>query len=243
MINKITLIIIKLFDFFHKQKIINFLKKNSNLNFDIIIDIGAHKGESIKLFLKYFKSKKLISFEASPINYEILKYNINSIKKKFNKTEIIIENFAVGNENKLLQINQFSESSSSTLKPINVNSNYFKKKFFFLKNNNHKDFFKKVDVKMILLKDYLTKNNISAIDFLKIDTEGYEYETLLGLKEKLKNVKIILFEHHYDNMILKNYKFRDIHKILVDYNFLQILKIKMPLRKSFEYIYENKIIK
>ena len=95
---------------------------------------------------------------------------------------------------------------------------------------------------MILLEDYLVEKNINKIDLLKIDTEGYEYETLLGLRNKLKNVKLILFEHHYDNMILKNYKFRDIHKILIDDNFLQILKIKMPLRKSFEYIYENKSI-
>ena len=95
---------------------------------------------------------------------------------------------------------------------------------------------------MILLNDYLTEKKINKVDFLKIDTEGYEYETILGLKEKLKNVKLILFEHHYDNMILKKYKFRDINKILVDSNFLQILKIKMPLRKSFEYIYENKKI-
>ena len=150
--------------------------------------------------------------------------------------------YLVSNENKLLTINQFSESSSSTLKPININSNYFKKKFFFLKKKNNENLFKKIDVKMILLEDYLVEKNINKIDLLKIDTEGYEYETLLGLKNKLKNVKLILFEHHYDNMILKNYKFRDIHKILINDNFLQIFKIKMPLRKSFEYIYENKSI-
>jgi len=40
-------------------------------------------------------------------------------------------------------------------------------------------------------------------------------------------------------MIEKNYKFSDIHKILKENNFNQIYKIKMPLRKSFEYIYEN----
>ena len=166
----------------------------------------------------------------------------NKIKKKFKNTEIVIENFATGNENKFLTINQFSESSSSTLKPVDINSNYFKKKFFFLKKNNKENLFRKVEVKMILLNDYLTEKKINKVDFLKIDTEGYEYETILGLKEKLKNVKLILFEHHYDNMILKKYKFRDINKILVDSNFLQILKIKMPLRKSFEYIYENKKI-
>ena len=95
---------------------------------------------------------------------------------------------------------------------------------------------------MIKLEDYLIEKKMNNIDFLKIDTEGYEYETILGLRNKLKSVKLIFFEHHYDNMILKNYKFSDIHRVLVDNNFLQILKVKMPLRKSFEYIYENKII-
>ena len=122
MINKITLIIIKIFDYFHKKKIINFLKKNDTFTFNIILDIGGHTGESIELFLKYFNSDKLISFEASPVNYLMLKKNLNKIKNKFKKTEIIIENYAIGNENKLLKINQFSETSSSTLKPININS-------------------------------------------------------------------------------------------------------------------------
>ena len=242
MINRITLLVIRIFDFFHKKKIINFLKKNNNYKFNTILDIGGHKGESVELFLKHLNVNKIISFEASPLNYKILKFNLNKLKKKYKKTEILIENFAVGNERKSLRINQFVESSSSTLKRININSNYFKKKYSFLKKNIDGNLFHEIDVKMILLYDYLVEKNINNIDFLKIDTEGYEYETILGLRNKLKNVKLIFFEHHYDNMILKNYKFRDIHRILIESNFLQVLKVKMPLRKSFEYIYENKII-
>jgi len=242
MISKITLLVIRIFDFFNKKKIINFLKKNNNYKFNTILDIGGHKGESIELFLKYFTVNKIISFEASPLNYKILENNLHKLKTKFEKTEILIENLAVGNENKSLRINQFVESSTSTLKQINTNSNYFKKKYFFFKKNTDGNLFHKIDVKMILLEDYLNEKNINNIDFLKIDTEGYEYETILGLRNKLKSVKLIFFEHHYDNMILKNYKFRDIHKVLVENNFLQVLKIKMPLRKSFEYIYESKII-
>ena len=242
MINRITLLVIGIYDFFHKKKIINFLKKNNNYKFNTILDIGGHKGESVELFLKHLNVNKIISFEASPLNYKILKFNLNKLKKKYKKTEILIENFAVGNERKSLRINQFVESSSSTLKRININSNYFKKKYSFLKKNIDGNLFHEIDVKMILLYDYLVEKNINNIDFLKIDTEGYEYETILGLRNKLKNVKLIFFEHHYDNMILKNYKFRDIHRILIENNFLQVLKVKMPLRKSFEYIYESKII-
>jgi len=239
MINKFTLFIIKIFDFFHKKKIINFLKNNNKYKFDVILDIGAHYGESIELFLKNFDVKKIVSFEASPLNFKILKINHKNFNKKFPNTEIIIENKATGNDDKLFSINQFVESSSSTLKNINENSNYFKKKFFFLKKNKDGNLFYKLDIQMIQLKNYLIQNNIRNIDFIKIDTEGYENETILGLGEKIKNVKLIFFEHHYDNMIIKNYKFRDLHKTLVDNNFFQVLKVKMPLRKSFEYIYEN----
>ena len=49
---------------------------------------------------------------------------------------------------------------------------------------------------------------------MKIDTEGYEYEILLGLDNKIKLVDIIMFEHHYDNMIKKGYTFRDINRLL-----------------------------
>ena len=75
---------------------------------------------------------------------------------------------------------------------------------------------------------------------MKIDTEGYELEVLKGLREKIKNVKIIFFEHHYDNMIKKNYKFGDIHNLLKDNKFKKIYKSKMPFRKTFEYIFLNK---
>ena len=224
--------------FFTKKKIIKFLKNNKNYKFDIIFDIGAHHGESIELFLENLSVKKIISFEASPQNFKVLKMNYKKFRNKFPNTEITIENLATGNDDKVFSINQFEESSSSTMKNINQNSSYFKKKFFFLKKKN-KNLFQKLDIKIVKLKNYLAKNNIENIDFLKIDTEGYENETLLGLGEKIKGIKLIFFEHHYDNMIIKNYKFNDLHKILVDNNFFQIFKIKMPLRKSFEYIYEN----
>ena len=87
----------------------------------------------------------------------------------------------------------------------------------------------------------MTINKIETIDFLKIDTEGYEYEILLGLKNKLKNVKLLMFEHHYDNMIKKNYTFNDMYELLISNNFKIIFKAKMPFRKTFEYICINKV--
>ena len=65
-----------------------------------------------------------------------------------------------------------------------------------------------IEIQTNKLSDYLIENKLNLIDFLKIDTEGYEYEVLKGLEDKIKDVKIIMFEHHYDNMIKKIYVFR-----------------------------------
>ena len=62
------------------QTVINKYKKYSNLNklfkgnkIDIFIDVGAHHAESIKLFNNNFVVKQFFCFEASPINFQILK--------------------------------------------------------------------------------------------------------------------------------------------------------------------------
>ena len=103
----------------------------------------------------------------------------------------------------------------------------------------NKNFIKKIEVNQIMLSNYLEKRQISKIDFLKIDTEGYEYNVLLGLEGHLQNVSLIMFEHHYHKMIIKNYSFSNIHDLLKKNKFKQIYKYKMPFRKTFEYIYKK----
>lgn len=239
MIQKIILWGLSLFDYSYQKKWIKFLKKNKYNDFKILIDIGAHKGESIKLFSKNFIIKKIISFEASPINFEFLKKKIDENKQENNNTEIVLENIALGAENKIIEFNQFNESSSSTIKDINKESKYYKRKFRLINFLNNKKTFQKIKIKVLKLKDYIEKNNIKKIDFIKIDTEGYEFEILLGLENKIKLVDIIMFEHHYDNMIKKGYTFENINKLLIKNNFNKIYKSRMPFRKTFEYIYKR----
>jgi FkbM family methyltransferase len=239
MIQKIILWGLSLFDYSYQKKWIKFLKQNKYNNFKLLIDIGAHKGESIKLFSKNFIIKKIISFEASPINFEYLKKKIKDNKQGYNNTEIVLENTALGAEDKIIEFNQFNESSSSTIKEIDKESKYYKRKFRLINFLNNKETYQKIKIKISKLKDYIEKNNIKKINFMKIDTEGYEFEILLGLENKIKIVDIIMFEHHYDNMIKKGYTFEDINKLLIKNNFNKIYKSRMPFRKTFEYIYKR----
>lgn len=44
-------------------------------------------------------------------------------------------------------------------------------------------------------KDYIINNDIKNIDFLKIDTEGYELNVIKGFGDYIENIKVIQFEY------------------------------------------------
>ena len=99
--------------------------------------------------------------------------------------------------------------------------------------------YKEEIVKITTLKKFMDDNSISSIDILKIDTEGYEFNVIKGAENKIRNVKFIYFEHHFNDMIIKNYNLSDINNFLIKNKFKKVYRSKMPFRKSFEYIYEN----
>ena len=228
---------------------------------DIPLDIQNSRLDEKKLksYSKNYEIKKCSSKSIDKVFFEIkiskrptiligsgIK-NSNCIKefKKFvnrYKIPVVYTNSAcsiLGAENKLIDFYQFDESSSSTFKLVDTQSNYYKRKFRLLNFFGNKKIYQKYKIKVHRLKDYIEKNEIKKIDFIKIDTEGYEFEILLGLENKIKLVDVIMFEHHYDNMIKKGYMFYDINRLLIKKGFKKIYKSKMPFRKTFEYIYQK----
>ena len=55
------------------------------------------------------------------------------LRKKYSKTNIFLENAAVGETSKNIDFNFLNETSSSTIKSLNINSNYYKKRKIFWK--------------------------------------------------------------------------------------------------------------
>lgn len=234
---KLSLFILLFFDYFHKKKIISFIKKKIK-KIETIIDVGAHHGESIKLFLNNFKILNIYAFEPSVESFRNLIINTERLFKK-KKINFETYNLGLGSGDKKLYLNISSETSSSTINSINKKSNYYQKKIKFLGQAN-KDFFnKKEKIIITSLDKVMLDKNHQTIDLIKIDTEGYEYEVLKGSIEVLKRTKLILFEHHYDSMIVKNYTFRKINFFLTQNSFKKAFKARMPFRKTFEYIYAN----
>ena len=120
---KIFLIFTEIIDYKNKSKVIRYLKhklKKTNL---IIFDIGAHKGETIDIFLKNFHLKKIYSFEPNKLLFKLL-------EKKYSKKKSIIEiyNLGIGETKKSMFLNIMADTSSSTFNEINKKSAYFLRK-------------------------------------------------------------------------------------------------------------------
>ena len=236
MIKFITLMLLHIFDSYNQSKIFNFLKKRGYHKFDIFFDIGAHNGETIKLFLKNFNIEKIFSFEASPINFKKLIKNASKIEKKYQNVQIIIENLAAGSENKKIIIKQLNETSSSTINELNSNSKYYKKKSFFM-NEDFRNSFLEVETKQIKLSEYIEKKDLEKIDFLKIDTEGYEYSVLKGAYKTIKNLKpaVIQIEVHHDDQYAN--QSASVISLLSDYGYTVHSRVRHSHGNFYDYLF------
>ena len=115
MIRFLTNLTLMIFDYFHKKKIINYLKKLNIHSINTFFDIGAHKGESIDFFSKNLEIKKIYSFEASLKNFKVL--------KKYKSNKFIFRKYCFKLRNSTKIFNQCNESSSLTLVKLTPNQN------------------------------------------------------------------------------------------------------------------------
>lgn len=154
-------------------------------NGDIVVDIGFNYG-IFSLGALNNGASKIYGFEPNKNIYNIIK-GIYPDKDK-----VKIFNFAVSNKNEVLTFNEGYNSLASSLE------------------SSVGDYKESYDVFCIDFYDFIKKNNIDRINFLKIDCEGAEYQ---------------IFESIPDDF------FSTINKIHVEYHFNDGEKIKLLINK------------
>ena len=237
----------------NKKKIFNFLKKKLREK-AILIDVGAHHGETIKNFINNFRALEIHSFEASPENSKIL-------NKKFKDQKIpkvIVNDYGLSNENKELDL---VEKNLSDLLNIYKSNQILEN---FLKNptqsfDNQLIIINKISNLMSfskILKDFLSvlviKRRIFFLEkiilsFLKLVAEknGQLSAQLISSKklsnEELKNVSNelskaigseISFDFKVDESLIGGFKIQ-IGSLMVD------TSIKNRLKKYEQIMLEN----
>ena len=186
-----------------EKKFIRLIKDEINLS----LDIGANVGNYTKLILQETNSK-VISFEPLPDAYR----ELENLKKDFSE-RLEIFNIAISNENKKQDLHFSNEKSekASLMK-------HLEKLSFIGKANKNKI---SVEVKKLDDLKNILKNQI--IDFIKIDTEGYEFEVLDGAKYLLKEhqPKFIQIEFNWHQLL----KGQTLYKISSMIDFSDTFKI------------------
>ena len=209
----------------------NFFDFSQN-SIDLVLDVGAHQGEFGKKIRESGYNKKIISFEPQKkIFLELSKITKNDPNWELHPR------CALGEKNKLENLNILSESQCSSI--LNPNTNFFE-----FDENIKKIGTEKCNVYSL---DFIVKQfyKITKNTFLKIDTQGYDKNVLDGFKENIKKIKFIQLEAGlyklYENEMLYEYYidfFKSINYEL--WNINPFAYNKLGRLVQFDMIFKNK---
>jgi len=159
-----------------------------------VIDVGAHKGESIRFFRKLFRNSEVYSFEPARLTFKILQKKYGGLEK------VYLSNIAIGKEPGSATFYENSYSAMSSLIKPNQSTlkGKIKRVIFFQRSNSNRSYL----VPISSLDMFFETREVSRNSILKIDTEGTELEVLIGGKGLVtrKVFTIIQFEIHRDKL-------------------------------------------
>jgi len=142
----------------------------------ILIDAGANIGTFSIYALSTWQVDRIYAFEPFPQTLEKLKSNVS---QNSGKEKVTIEPFAL--------------AGSSGQRPMDLSTGPSQSRGILGPNDSRQS----VSVASTSLSDFFKQENISEIDFMKMDIEGSEHDVLLNTDpEILGRMKEIALEYH-----------------------------------------------
>ncbi len=162
----------------------NSIAKTFNVEPRGVFHVGAHHGQEIGLY-ESMGIKNVVMFEPSSVNFEILRRNVGS--------KALLVNKALGSkvESAKLRVEKSNSGmSNSLLDPA-----------LHLKQYPHITFQDFENVEVVTLDGWCSDNPSNAnCNMMSIDVQGFELEVLMGAKQTLKNVEMIVCEVNRDEL-------------------------------------------
>ena len=177
----------------------SFVQKDS-----VIIDIGAHIGYYSLIASKKAVDGHVYSFEPFSVSYNLLKKNIelNHIQNVF-PFQLAVTN---KKEEKILFI---SDPENSGMTGFNQSENFTGETEM---------------ANTISLDQWVKDQKLKKLDFIKIDIEGSEFNSLQGMKSVLLEFKPVLFIEVFHTLLLRfGYDYRDLYQFLKEYGYQPFL--------------------
>jgi FkbM family methyltransferase len=138
-----------------------------------IVDIGANVGAATAFFALCYPAARVLSFEPSPQTYALLAYNTQAL------ANVAVFNVGLADKNArtLLYLGgQDSVTNSVQLSPENTGQS--------------------VTIELREAAAALAEQRVTAIDILKLDTEGCEIPILQSLAALVPSLGVLFVEYH-----------------------------------------------
>jgi FkbM family methyltransferase len=197
------------------------LRKLARFSPSVIIDGGANIGSYSLLVNELIPNTQIYAFEPVNSTFEKLKGNTSHI-------------------NNIVSINKGLYKNNCS-KEINIFTSDVHASIIEIQGWEYYDLKVKQTIELIKGDDFLKKNNIEIVDFLKLDVEGAEYDAILGFEEHIDNgsIKMIQFEYGYINistkiMLLDYYKYFESKGYLVGKIFPKTVEFR-----KYKFMYED----
>jgi FkbM family methyltransferase len=176
----------------------------------VVFDVGSHVGEYATMVRGHFPEVEIHSFEPDPQSFA--KMNDNLVNRFGEGHGVITNNQAITKHNGVatLYTHQIGAANSSL---AHRELSHLGAKF---------DLEQTVQTKT--LRSYCDENNIEIIDYLKIDTEGTEYDIIESAMPMIEEnrIRFIQFEYGSCNVDTRTY-LKDFYLLLRHkYNFYRI---------------------
>ena len=196
----------------------------------LVIDIGANMGAMTLQFAQKAPQGKVYAFEPTHYSLARLKRNLELNPELASRVEVInsfVSLKSSANAN-LIAFSSWKVSGEKTGDTHPV----------------HKGIAKSTEgVGSITLNDFCSSRNLPKIDLIKIDTDGHEYDILLGAKEAIKKYRPkLIFEAGIYAMTEKNIDFSHYAKYFHELNyrlFESVKEVEITEANYKKYIPEN----
>ena len=183
------------------------LKKISNQS-PVFFDVGANVGSYTEFLLRYFHDAVVYAFEPHP-------FSCSQLKSKDFDGDVRVFNIGFSNvPGKAVLYDRKDCGGGSSHASL----------YSEVIEDIHKQEMVECLVDLDVMDDFVLREGIDFVDFLKIDTEGNELLVLSGAKKLLsqKRIKCIQFEFNEMNVVSRVF-FRDFRNILSGYKLYRIL--------------------
>ncbi len=183
-----------------------------------IVDVGANtEAYGVDIFPK----ATIYAFEPHPHTFSLLTKNTRLSGHK--KVHLI--NAGLSNRKGVMNLWDFADDAAlKATQPTSTLASFDRSVIERL----HGQKAQSIKVKVDTIDSFATQNKITQIDLLKIDTEGHEFQVLLGAKRLLKQRKIgiVQFEFNEMNVYSRTY-LKDFMDMMPDHTFYRLMPTGM----------------